>query len=204
MDQLVRLAESLFAIAQNGLTYTENVFDIERYHQIQDIAASIMAKKSTLPLDKIKDLFTQATGYATPKLDVRGAVFKDNTILLVKERADSLWTMPGGWVDVGESPSEAVCKEIREESGFEARAIKLMAVYDKYKHPHPQGLPHLYKLFFICEITGGEKKTSIETSDVAFFDKDNIPELSLPRVLSSQIARAFEHKANMSLATDFD
>lgn len=134
MDRLVQIADSLLAIAQNGLFFTKDVFDKERYLQIQKIAASIVTEKSSLNFDEILDLFSCEKGYATPKLDVRGAVFKDNKILLVKEISDQLWTLPGGWVDINESPSEAVCKEILEESGFKTKAVKLMALYDKSKH----------------------------------------------------------------------
>lgn len=204
MNKLVEIANSLFAIAQNGLLFTKDAFDKERYLQIQKIAASILVEKSSFTFDKIIDLFNCEKGYATPKLDVRGAVFQDDKILLVKERSDQLWTLPGGWVDVNESPSEAVCKEIYEESGFKTKAIKLMALFDKNKHPHPIQLPHTYKIFFICKLVGGEKKASIETSEIEFFEKDQLPNLSLNRVVKSQIDRAFEHKQNMKLPTDFD
>ena len=204
MDKLVRIADSLFAIAQNGLHFTQDVFDRERYIQIQKIAASILAEKSHLDFDKIIDLFREESGYATPKVDVRGAVFKDNKILLVKERSDERWSLPGGWVDINDSPSEAVCKEIFEESGFETKAIKLIALFDNNKHPHPPQLRHIYKSFFICELIGGKKTPSIETSAVDFFERDKLPELSLIRVLKSQIERAFEHKQDMTLPTDFD
>ncbi|MFA6303984.1 MAG: NUDIX hydrolase [Legionella sp.] len=204
MDKLIAIANSLFAIAQNGLLFTKDVFDKERYHQIQTIAAEILANKSELTAEKILDLYNLEQGYATPKIDIRGACFKNDQILMVKERTDGLWSLPGGWVDINESPSQAICKEIYEESGFEARAIKLMGVYDINKHQHPSQLPHIYKLFFICEITGGSMKPSIETSEIDFFDQDKIPDLSLRRVVRSQIDRAYEHKNNMSLPADFD
>lgn len=204
MDKLIQIANSLFAVAQNGLLYSKDVFDIERYSQIQKIAASILSEKSNLTAEQILDIFSCEKGYATPKVDVRGAVFEDNKILLVKERTDQLWSLPGGWVDINESPSEAVCKEIWEESGFETKAIKLMALYDKNKHAHPAQLPHTYKLFFICKLIGGEKKTSIETSEVEFFKRDQLPALSLHRVVQSQIERAFEHMKDINLPTDFD
>ena len=204
MDKLIQIADSLFAIAQNGLLFTKDPFDKERYLQIKKIAALILAEKSTLTPDIIIDLFSCEKGYATPKVDVRGAVFKDNKILLVKERSDQLWTLPGGWIDINESPSEAVCKEILEESGFETKAIKLMALFDKNKHPHPPQLPHTYKIFFICELIGGEKRPSIETSEVEFFEKDKLPNLSLYRVIAAQIERAFEHMHDINLPTDFD
>jgi ADP-ribose pyrophosphatase YjhB (NUDIX family) len=204
MDKLVGIADSLFAIAQNGLLFSKDVFDKERYVQIQKIAALILAEKTDLSLDKIMDLFLCEKGYATPKVEVRGAVFKGNSILMVKERTDQRWSLPGGWVDVNESPSEAVCKEIFEESGFKTNAVKLMAVFDQNKHSHPPQLPHTYKIFFICELIGGEKTTSIETSEIEFFEKDNLPELSIRRVNKTQVERAFIHKENMTMPTDFD
>jgi ADP-ribose pyrophosphatase YjhB (NUDIX family) len=204
MDKLVGIADSLFAIAQNGLLFTKDVFDKERYLQIQKIAASMLAEKSNLTPNIIIDLFGCEKGYATPKLDVRGAVFKDNKILLVKERSDQLWTLPGGWIDINESPSEAVCKEIFEESGFKTKAVKLMALFDKNKHAHPAQLPHTYKIFFICELIGGKKTASIETSEIDFFEKDSLPDLSPKRVIKTQIDRAFVHKEDMTLPTDFD
>lgn len=204
MDKLLTIADSLFAIAQNGLLFSKDPFDRERYQQIRVLAGSLLAEKSMLNVDKIIDIFSCEKGYATPKVDVRGAVFKDNKILLVKERSDQCWTLPGGWIDVNESPSEAVCREVLEESGFQTRAVKLFALLDKNKHPHPAKLPHIYKIFFICELMGGEKKISIETSDVDFFYKDKLPELSRDRTLQSQIERAYIHKQDMTLPTDFD
>lgn len=196
MDKLIGIADSLLAIAQNGLLFTKDAFDKERYLQIQKIAALILAEKSNLTSDKIIDLFSCEKGYATPKIDVRGAVFHDNK--------NQLWTLPGGWVDVNESPSEAVCKEIFEESGFKTKAVKLMALFDKNKHAHPTQLPHTYKLFFICELIGGEKTASIETSEIDFFEKDHLPDLSLKRVIKTQIERVFVHRQDITLATDFD
>ncbi len=151
------------------------------------------------------ELFSREAGYATPKIDVRGAAFRDDTILLVKEKVDGLWTLPGGWADVGDSPSEAVERELLEESGFEVRTVKLCAVYDRNKHPHKPSFPfHLYKMSFLCEITGGEPKTSPETQAVEFFAEDQIPPLSQGRVLPQQIKRMFEYYRDPSLPTDFD
>jgi ADP-ribose pyrophosphatase YjhB (NUDIX family) len=138
-------------------------------------------------------------------VDVRGAVFRDEKILLVKEKIDDKWTLPGGWADPCNSPSESVVREIYEESGFETQARKLLAVYDRSKHPHKPLMPfHIYKLFFLCEITGGSEQTSHETTAVDFFTEDQIPELSVSRVLPFQIARMFEHYRNPEMSTDFD
>lgn len=196
--------KKLQAIAQNGLTYSENPFDIERFKSLQAIAAEIMATYTNVEHSYILDLFAREVGYATPKVDVRAAVFRDNTILLVKERSDGCWTLPGGWGDVGESPSEVAVKEAYEESGYQTRAVKLLAVYDRDKQGHPPFPYYIYKLFFLCELVGGSPSPSIETESVEFFPEDGIPELSLGRVTPAQITRLFEHYRNPDLPTDFD
>jgi ADP-ribose pyrophosphatase YjhB (NUDIX family) len=154
--------------------------------------------------EKILGLFRGETGYATPKVDVRGACFVEGRVLLVREVTDGLWTLPGGWADVNQSASECVVREILEESGFEARALKLAAVFDYQKSGHPSRVLHSYKLFFLCEITGGAARPSIETSEVAFFERDALPPLSLGRVLPKQIERMYEHLLCSDLPTDFD
>jgi ADP-ribose pyrophosphatase YjhB (NUDIX family) len=185
-------ARQLMAIAQNGLTYAESHFDKERYEQLRSIAAEMMAEQSGGDHQRIVDLFAGEVGYATPKVDVRGAVFRDDTILLVKERADGLWTLPGGWADVDESPKEAVVREVEEESGFRTTATKLLAVFDRAKHPHTPPFPyHIYKFFVLCVLVGGDAATSHETDDVAFFPENDLPDLSVSRVTESQIQRLF-------------
>ncbi len=197
-------AKKLQAIAQTGLTYTTNPFDIERYKLIREIAAEIVATYSEGNPQYVLNLFAGEVGYATPKVDVRGAVFRDNTLLLVKERSDGGWTLPGGWADVGESPSECIEKEVYEESGFHTRSVKLLAVYDRNRHPHPPIPEYVYKLFFQCELLSGSPSLSIETSEVAFFAENEIPELSLSRVTPTQIAKVFEYSRHPDLPTAFD
>lgn len=198
-------AKRLAAISQSGLAYSDNNYEIERYQAIRDIAAEMMAAGGDMEKAGFIELFSREAGYATPKVDVRGAAFRDDTILLVKESVDGLWTLPGGWADVGDSPSEAVEREVIEESGFEVRTVKLCAVYDRNKHPHKPSFPfHLYKMFFLCEIIGGQPKTSPETEAVEFFAEDQIPPLSQGRVLPQQIKRMFQYYRDPSLPTDFD
>jgi ADP-ribose pyrophosphatase YjhB (NUDIX family) len=198
-------AQKLQAIAQTGLTYCENVFDIQRFEQIKAISADIIANYTQTDQKYILDLFNQESGYATPKVDVRGAVFRDNRILLVKERSDGCWSLPGGWADVGETASESVVKEIFEESGFRTRAVKLLAAYDRNKQGHPPYIFSVYRLFFACEIIGGSATPSIETEAVDFFPEDGIPpDLSLRRISPAQITRAFQHHHHPDLPTDFD
>ncbi len=199
-------AKALQAIAQTGLHFGDSEYDAERYRQVQDIAAEIFANHTNLEKEAILDLFSRDSGYATPKVDVRGVVFRDSQILLVREVLDhNRWTLPGGWADVNETPTEAVTREVFEESGFETKAVKLLAVYDRTKQGHTPPMPyHVYKLFFSCEITGGEAKPSYETSEVGFFPENQIPELSRSRVLPHQIQRFFEYYRNPDLPTDFD
>lgn len=203
--RLWALARKLQATAQTGLTFNTNEYDRDRYKLIAEIAAELMAAHCDTPVATFQKLFVEQDGYATPKVDVRAAAFRDGKILLVREAADGLWTMPGGWADVNDSPREAVEREVREESGFRAKATKLAAVYDRAKHPHEPPLPfHVYKIFFLCEIVGGEAMPSRETLEVGFFAPDALPPLSITRNLPFQITRLFEHARNPSLATDFD
>jgi ADP-ribose pyrophosphatase YjhB (NUDIX family) len=202
----LKWAKQLAALAQDGLTYSDNEYEIDRYQQIRRIAAEMMATGFDLDAKSFVELFAREQGYATPKVDVRGAVFRDDQILLVKEKIDGGWTLPGGWADPCQSPSEAVAREVFEEAGFAVRVVKLAAVYDRSKHPHLPPMPfHLYKLFFLCEITGGTATESYETTGVAFFAEDSIPQqLSISRTLPFQIARMFAHYRNRALPTDFD
>lgn len=204
--QWLQWARKLQAIAQIGLTYAQTHYDSERYEQVRDIAAQMLAAGSGAPMPRILDLFAAESGYTTPKIDVRGVVFRDNAILLVKELMDGgRWTLPGGWADVNDSPGEAAVREIREESGFQTRALRLLAVYDRSKHPHVPPHPNsVYKIFILCEITGGAATTSAETGGAAFFAESDIPELSTARVTRQQIARMFAYHYHPELPADFD
>ena len=196
--------QRLQAIAQTGLTFAEDPYDIERYQQIRDLAIEIAAAHSDAEPELLLKLFTHDSGYTTPKIDVRGAVFRDDQLLLVRERSDGLWTLPGGWADVGDTPRGAIEREVFEESGYIAKVRKLAAVYDRNSHPHPPNPFSVYKLFFICECVGGEATISYETTEVAFFSEDALPPLSTARVLESQLKRLFEHYRNPDLPTDYD
>lgn len=203
--QWLEWGKRLQAIAQNGLTFNENPFDLERYKQVRQIAAEIMAGGSLPRAGELVELFAKQEGYATPKVDVRGVVFREGKILLVRELLDGCWSLPGGWADPCESASESVVREIWEEAGFETRAVKLLAVYDRSKHAHEPHFPfHVYKMFYRCEIIGGEARQSNETSEVDFFGPDELPELSCTRITQGQIARMFEHLAHPDLPTDYD
>jgi len=204
-SQLWQLARKLQAIAQTGLTYAANDYDRGRYQAVSQAAAELMAMQCDTPAEVFVRMFSPQEGYATPKIDVRAAVFREGKILLVREAMDGLWTMPGGWADVNDSPREAVEREVFEESGFQVKAVKLAAVYDRAKHPHKPLLPfHVYKMFFLCDIFGGTATPSAETPAVDFFALDALPPLSIERILPFQIGRLHEHAQDQSLLTDFD
>ncbi len=199
-------AREMQAIAQIGLEYTEGPYDRERYHALRALAARAMAAHTGANLERIEALFSAEQGYATPKVDVRGAAFRDGRLLLVRESADAgRWTLPGGWADVNLTAAENVARELVEESGFVVRVRKLAAVWDRSRHGHTPKPFYAYKMFFICDIVGGAPTTSVETSEVAFFGAAEIPDdLSHDRVRPAQIRRMFDHYRQPDLPTDFD
>lgn len=203
MSDQVNWAKKIAALAQTGLHYTTSHYDGDRYEQLLDIAAQMLADAADADAERVKALLELDEGYITPKVDVRGAVFREGKVLLVREAVDGLWTLPGGWADVGDAPSEAVEREIREESGYEAKAVKLLAVEDR-KRRHPPSAHAVYKLAFLCELVGGESQTSAETTAVGWFSEDGLPALSLGRVTAEQIARWFQHWRQPELPTEFD
>ena len=202
--QWLRIAREGRAIAQTGLAFNADGFDHQRYQRLRELAALLMAQGSATEHESILELLRQEKGYATPKVDVRGAAFQDGRVLMVREISDGKWTLPGGWADVNQSAGECVVREIAEESGFTARALKLAAVYDYQKRNPSPHIDSIYKMFFICEIVGGAASASNETSEVAFFPRNELPPLSLGRTTAAQIDRMFEHRERLELATDFD
>ena len=206
------LLRRLLALSRTGLHFAgaqyrgdaNGVFDRERYEEIGEIAAQLLALHSDAPVGELLNAWRNDDGYITPKIDVRGAVFRDNKILLVRERSDGKWTLPGGWADVNETPTQAVEKEIVQESGFVAKATKLAAVYDRNKRNLPPSFFHGWKLFFICNLVGGAAQISNETDAVEFFALDSLPELSQGRSTAWQIERMYAHQREPSLPTEFD
>lgn len=180
------------ALAQSGLAYSPCEFDKERYQKLVELAAELAAHCSDHSLEDIRNIFLLEKGHATPKIDVRSYTLKNNKLLLVKERSDGLWSLPGGWADVNESPSVAVIRETKEETGYDVTAIKLLALWDKLKHDHPPQWPHAYKCFFHCEIFSGEATNNLEISEIDFFDVNHLPPLSTHRITANQIARLHE------------
>lgn len=203
-DRALRWAQRLQAISQTGLYYALNDFDRERFDEVRAIAAEMMAAQWGADPAAFHTMFSRDQGYATPKVDVRGAVFQDDRILLVQEREDGGWTLPGGWADLGQSAAQSVVREIREESGYETRAFKLLAVLERDRYPHPPIPFASFKMIFLCELVGGEAAASNETSAVGFFAQNEIPPLSLTRTLPRQIRMAFEHRAHPEWPTIFD
>jgi ADP-ribose pyrophosphatase YjhB (NUDIX family) len=200
-------ARELQAIAQTGLTFTNDAYDRERYLAIRALAARMFAAHTDAPIDRIIALFSGETGYATPKVDVRAAVFDDHEqLLMVRESADGgRWTLPGGWADVNLTAAENVTKEVLEESGFDVQVRKLAAVWDRTRQGHPNAVFSCCKMFFICNPIGGKPTTGIETSEVAWFAENDVPQdLSLGRVLPRQIRRMFAHRRDPALPTDFE
>ena len=203
--QWLSWARELQAIAQMGLEFSQNAYDLDRFRRVRAIAVEMLARGGDAPLERVQALFEQDVGYPTPKVDVRGAVFRDGRILMVREVSDGLWTLPGGWADVNQSPRQCVEREVLEESGFHARAVKLAAVWDRRLQGTPIRHPYsIYKMFFLCELTGGEARASLETSAVEFFAPDELPALSSGRSTAHQIARMFEHERDRALAAEFD
>jgi ADP-ribose pyrophosphatase YjhB (NUDIX family) len=205
-NKIIAWAQALAGVAQCGLTYNgDNAFEVERYTEIQRIASDMMAEVSEVSFESMLVLFDEQSkdGYATPKVDVRGAVFRDDAVLLVKEHVTGKWTLPGGWVDVGDTPSGAVEREVWEESGYVAKARKVILVADRNLH-YPPGRFHIYKLFFLCELTGGEAVLSHETDGVAFYTENDLPELDLNRTSRDHLTTCFAHYRNSTLPTEFD
>jgi ADP-ribose pyrophosphatase YjhB (NUDIX family) len=203
--QWLRIARELRAIAQTGLTFSADRFDRQRYERVRELAGSLLALGSGADYDMILSILREDNGYATPKVDVRGAAFVDGRVLMVREISDGNWTLPGGWADVNQTAGECVVREIAEESGFEARILKLAAVYDYQRRNRPaRHMDSIYKMFFICEITGGAGRVSDETSEVAFFARGELPPLSQGRTTAAQIERMFQHADQPDLSADFD
>jgi ADP-ribose pyrophosphatase YjhB (NUDIX family) len=198
-------ARRLQSVAQAGLTHARNPYDLERYRDVRCVAAEIAAAGSDGNVDAIQGFFASERGYPTPKVDVRAAVILEERILLVQERDDGGWSLPGGWADVGESAGEAAIRETREEAGVEVEPEKVIALYERERRGHPPHPEFSYKIFFACRACGHqEPRGGPETLDAAFFAPDALPPLSAARVTPQEIAVAFAHHRNPDLPTEFD
>jgi ADP-ribose pyrophosphatase YjhB (NUDIX family) len=190
------IAKRLQSIAQAGLEFGADKYDLERYQMIRDISVEIMQQSTDAPIEKIIELFASEKGYQTPKVDVRGVIFRHGKILMVQEGLDGNWTLPGGWADVGLSPFENTEKEVWEEAGLKVKSLRLLAVFDKTKHKHPTDKYHIYKLFILCHDTGGEIKPGMETLDAKWVGRNEKYPLSTPRLTREQLDTMFEFLDN--------
>jgi ADP-ribose pyrophosphatase YjhB (NUDIX family) len=195
-DLFLGFAKKIQSIAQIGLTYNENPFDIERYQELREISFKMMEALSHTSIEKITHLFEHEQGYQTPKVDVRSLIFRGEEILMIQEKMDNCWAPPGGFADIGLTPYEIAVKEAREESGIEVEPIRLIAVLDKNKHNHPPSPWDIYKLFILCKETGGLLQPGTETLDAKFFKLNELPPLSTGRITREQIEMAYEFKSN--------
>ena len=202
-EKWLEWAKELQFLAQAGLTYSKDCYDIERFERIREIAAEMVAYKTEIPLNKVKDLFCNETGFQTPKIDTRAAIFKENKILLVKETSGT-WSLPGGWCDVMESVKPNTEKEVWEEAGLKAEAVKLIAIQDRNKHNVPPYAYGIMKVFFLCIVSGGEFQENIETTASEYFALDELPELSLEKNTKEQIQMCFEAYAHPNWKVVFD
>jgi len=196
-------AREIFSLSQSGITYSENQYDIERYKRLQEITAEMIASASDISKESALDSFSMQAGYITPKVDVRGAVIREGKILLIQERADGNWAMPGGWADLGNSPASVAEREVWEESGFRVKAEKVVAVIDANRI-EPFEFYHAYKLIFLCRLLEGEPRTSYETLAVDFFDPDHLPPLSVYRTDETMLREVFAHWENPDRLAAFD
>lgn len=205
-DQWLRWAQRLQAIAQTGLAYSKDPYDLERFTEIHQLALEALAVQSGIPAPEFAPLFEAEKGYPTPKTGVRAVVCDEQgRVLLVRETGDGLWSLPGGWADIGESPGAMAVREVREESGYEVKPVKLLSVVHRATHSPRPVLWDSYTLFIRCEIVGGAPQADgLETDQVGFFSRDNLPPLSVSRVGEAQMQRIFVHLDNPDMPADFD
>ncbi|MDW7680210.1 MAG: NUDIX hydrolase [bacterium] len=200
----LKWAREIQSLAQSGLVYFQSEYEKERYERLQEISAEILANCTMLEKSTVEESFKIQSGYATPKIDVRAAIVRDHKILLVQERSDQKWCMPGGWADVGDLPSQAIIREVQEESGFTVETKKLIAVFDANRNGRPIEFYHAFKLIFWCEIIGGKARPSYETSAVDFFEFDQLPPLSSSRTNTRHLNEIQQHLKNPKRPTYFD
>lgn len=202
-EQWLQWAMELQALAQAGLTYSRDVYDLERFERIRQIAAEIMAAKSDIPLDTVRELFLNEKGYQTPKIDTRAAIFEDGKILLVQEK-DGRWTLPGGWCDVDISVGSNTVKEVREEAGLDVRTERIIAVQDRAMHNHPPSAYGICKIFVLCRLIGGQFETNSETIASGYFGLDELPFLSADKTSYEQIKMCFDAAADKNWQPPLD
>ncbi|MBR6029158.1 MAG: NUDIX hydrolase [Clostridia bacterium] len=203
MDQLTAWAMELQSIAQAGLQYGHDAFDRERYQRIREITAEMMAERTGLPVDKVTSLFCGDTGYQTPKVDTRAAVFRDGKILLVQER-NGTWSLPGGWCEYNLSPADNTVRETLEEAGLNVRPVRCIAVQNRIRHNQPEYAWGVVKIFYQCELTGGEFTPNLETVASDWFDENALPPMAEEKNTPAQVALCFEASRAEVWETRFD
>ncbi|MDR2038888.1 MAG: NUDIX hydrolase [Bacteroidales bacterium] len=203
--ELLNYSKRIRALAEIGLTYSENPYDRDRYEELSSIGQHMMSLLSGHPVEVIEQFFIEDREYKTPQVDIRAVVFDEaDRLLLVREKIDAKWSLPGGWADIGYAPSEVAVKEVKEETGLDVLPERMIAVFDKKCHPHPPHLHYVYKLFIGCKLQGGEMQPAFDTLDVGFFDKNNIPELSEERVTRDQVQLMFDYHHHPEKPVVFD
>lgn len=203
MEQWLKLVIEIQSLAQNGLTYSNNIYDIERYERLRDISAEMLSMKTNFYVEKVKELFCNETGYQTPKLDTRAVIFKDNKILLVHEN-NGTWSLPGGWVDVLESVKSNTIKEVKEETGLNVLAKKIIAIQDRNKHNKPRYAYGVCKIFVLCDVIGGHFEKNVETTEIKYFSMDNLPILAEEKNNKEQIEMCFKAINDKNWQVQFD
>lgn len=196
-------AIELQALAQNGLTFSKDPFDIERYKRIRDLSAEIISKQSDLSFDKVKGLFCSEEGYQTPKIETRAAIFEDDKILMVREK-DELWSLPGGWIDVNQTIKTNTIKEVKEEAGLDVKAVRIISLLDRNKYNSPIYAYNVCKVFVLCEKIGGSFQPNIETSESHYFALDELPPLAIDKNTEEQIALCFKANKEENWVVYFD
>ncbi len=199
----IEWAREIYSLSQAGLVYSKNEFDLERYKRLQEITAEMIENQSGLSKESVLQSFSMQAGYVTPKIDVRGAIIRENKILLIQEKADGKWAMPGGWADLGDAPASVAEREVWEESGYRVKAEKVVAVIDANRIK-PMEFYHAFKIIFLCRLIGGEPQISHETLAVDFFELNNIPSLSIYRTNENMLKEVFEHLKDPARPTYFD
>lgn len=196
--ELINIAKRIKALAQNGLVFSLSEYDTERYQELSELSDKITSLLTDCTPIQIQKSYLPAKEYVTPKVDIRAVVFNDNNeILMVREKADGLWSLPGGWADIGFTPKEVAEKEVKEETGLNVKADKLLAVLDMRNHNHPPSPYYVYKIFILCKLIDGEFNSVFDILDKGFFKQSEIPPLSPSRILKSQLDLMFEFQNNL-------
>ena len=204
MEKWLKWAIEIQSLSQIGLTYTKDVYDRERYQRLREISAEMLAENTEVSIEKVKDLFCHETGYQTPKLDTRAAIFRNNKILLVHEN-NGTWSLPGGWCDVLESVKSNTEKEVREETGLNVKAVKIISIQDRNKHNKPVYVYGVCKIFVLCEVINGKFVENIETTEIRYFSLQDLPHnLAEEKTNKEQIEMCFKAYLNENWQTQFD